>query len=334
MFSMKNKHLTAADRKAVEVLLHKDCSRSEIAKELGVDRSTVCREVNYRSTPMGYFSDMAQVNYESRRRSCGKKRGLSQSSIQGWVIARLKAGYSPEQISGRMRLEKRKDYICKETIYDFIYTDPYCKREKLYQYLRQGKKKRTKHYGRKTQRIKIPNRVSIRLRPRVVEERIEFGHWEGDSVLYPDLKVINTLNELFSGLVRFKKLERRTTRLTTRAMIYSLKDYQARTLTLDNGLEFVNHEKVTQKLGVKIFFCDPYSSYQRGSNENTNMLLRRYLPKKTDISNLTQQELNDIANELNNRPRKRLGFLTPLEFYEQKVLNTKRGATVAVESRM
>ena len=335
----KHKQLTAAYRKAIEVLLSEKYSASFIANKIGVHRSTVCREVKRRSTPAGYFSDIAQINYESNRENCGKRHKLADSKTQGYVIEKLKVGWSPDEIRGRInRCDDPETfgliYVCNETIYNWIYTNPYCKREKIYQYLKQGKKRRTKHFGRKSKKELIPNRISIHERPKVVEKRVEFGHWEGDSVVYADKQAINTVNELYTGIVVFTKLDRKTADLTASAMTSALSRYSAKTLALDNGSEFVKHELVAENIGVKIYFCDPYSSFQRGSNENCNGLLRRYLPKRAGIQDLTQEELDDIALELNNRPRKRLGYLSPLEFYERKVLNLKIGATVAFESRI
>lgn len=199
----------------------------------------------------------------------------------------------------------------------------------IYQYLRRGKKKRTKWKGRKTHKCKIPNRVSISRRPKIVKERVEFGHWEGDSVLYAHKKAINTLNELKTGIVEFTKLEAKTAELTARAMSKKLKKHVRKTLTLDNGTEFMEHEGVAEETGVNIYFCHPYSSWERGANENVNMLLRGYLPKRTNIDKLTQDELDNIAEELNNRPRKRLNYYTPAEAYQQFF-----NSSVAVRSRM
>ena len=225
-------------------------------------------------------------------------------------------------------------YACNETIYNWIYRDPHCIKESVYQYLKYGKKHRTKHHGRKSQRQLIPNKVSIHERPEIVEKRVEFGHWEGDSVIYTDKQAINTLNELYAGIVAFTKLERKTAELTANAMSDALSRYTAKTLTLDNGCEFVEHEKVSREVGVKIYFCDPYSSFQRGSNENTNGLLRRYLPKRSSLKGVSQEDLDDIAWELNHRPRKRLRYLMPIEFYERNVLNLQKGVNVAFESRI
>ena len=185
----------------------------------------------------------------------------------------------------------------------------------------EGRKKRQKWKGRKKHTDKIPNRVSIHDRPQVVNDREEFGHWEGDSVVYPNKRAINTMNDLTTGIVSFKLLGRKTALETSKAMIETLEEYGGHSLTLDNGSEFFKHELVSESTGVDVYFCDPYASYQRGSNENSNMLLRGYLPKRHNIDKLTQDELNDITWELNNRPRKRLGFQTPYEVYLAKFSN-------------
>jgi transposase, IS30 family len=278
---MKHKHLTAADRGAIEVLLQKNCTLTDIAKAIGKSVSTVSREIKKRSVPNGYKANSAQANYEDKREACKQRKKLNNLKRQKYIVKKLMLGWSPEQIAGRLRLKNRKDlYVCKETVYAWIYENEWAKKENLYQYLRLGRKKRKKKTGRKVHRGKIPNRVSIHKRPKIAEKRKQLGHWEGDSVIYPSKMAINTLNELYSGLVRFTKLDRKTAKLTSLAMIRRLKKVKARTLTLDNGSEFYYHKKVSRKANIKIFFADPYSSWQRGANENANMLLRGYLPKR------------------------------------------------------
>lgn len=327
-----HKQITAADRKAIEVLLKRNCTLTEIGKSIGVHKSTICREINKRGTPNGYFADIAQINYETQRKRCVKLCKLNNRHIQKYTLSRMRVGWSPEQISGRMKFERTEFYVCPETIYNWLYTDPWAVENKWYQYLRRGKKKRTRKGGRKTHKCKIPNRISIHKRPKIVDKRKELGHWEGDSVVYTNKYAINTVNELKTGLVAFRKLKRKTAELTANAMILSLDKYVAKTLTLDNGSEFTQHQKVSAKTNVKVFFCDPYSSWQRGSNENSNMLLRGYLPKRSNIEKLSQQELDNIAEELNNRPRKRLGFRTPFEVYQSEISNLL--STVAFETRL
>lgn len=318
---MKKKELNVADRKVIEVLLNRKESQTKIAQDLEVNKSTISREVKNRSTPNGYFADIAQLNYEVRRNRTGTNASkIMHSQTRNYILLHLQVGWSPEQISGRMKRDGRKDRICHETIYNFIYNESYCKREKIFQYLRRGKKRRTKWKGRGAHKSKIPNRVSISQRSEIVEARTEFGHWEGDSVLYPNKKAINTVNELKTGLVEFTMLERKTAELTATAMTTKLSNYEAKTLTLDNGSEFTNHEDVSNEIGVTVYFCHAYSSWERGANENANGLLRGYLPKRYNIDNLTQKELDEIADDLNNRPRKRLGYETPAEAYQRELI--------------
>lgn len=316
----KYKQLTAAQRSKIEILIQEKYSVSAIALKIGVHKSTVSRELK-RQAPNGYFANVAQLDYESRRERCGRTKIFSYSKYRDHVIYHLYKGWSPETISGRLKFEKADWSISHETIYQFIYEDKYCKEQKLYQCLKHARCRRIKWKGRKSHKDRIPNRVSIHQRPEVVTQRIEFGHWEGDSVLYPNKKAINTLNELKTGYLRFSLLERKTAELTANAMIQVFEVHASKTLTVDNGTEFVEHEQITKETGVQVYFADPYSSYQRGSNENSNGLLRRYLPKRTNIDKLTQEELNDIESELNNRPRKRLGYKTPAEAYQLEQLN-------------
>lgn len=327
------KHLTAADRGAIEVLLQSDFTLTSIADKIGKSVSTISREVSNRGTPNGYFAGIAQIDADTNQIHSSKNaKKIIHSKTRNYIFDRLEIGWSPEQISGRMNLIEREDKICHETIYKFIYEDEYCKREKTFQYLRRGRKKRKKQTGRSVQRSKIPNRVSISKRSEIVDTREELGHWEGDSVIYPNLKAINTVNELKTGYVVFTKLNRKTAEYTAKAMTEALKKHYSKTLTLDNGTEFTKHEEVAQKSKVVTYFCHPYSSWERGANENCNMLLRGYLPKRYNIDELKQQELNEIAEEINNRPRKRLGYHTPAEAYRRELNNLIYN--VAVRSRM
>lgn len=259
---------------------------------------------------------------------------MNRPDRQKYVTGKLQKGWSPEQIAGRLKLEGKLDlYVCKETIYAWLYKDVWAYEwEHLYQYLRLGRRQRKKQWGRGRHRSKIPNRVSIHERPAIVSERKEYGHFEGDSVIYPSKYAINTLNELLSGLVAFTKLRRKTTELTIAAMTRQLTKWEAKSVTLDNGSEFTHHEQLTGQTGINAYFADPYSSWQRGANENVNMLLRGYLPKRQKIGHLTQADLDDIADELNHRPRKRHGFRSPIEVYYS--LFPGKADAVALDFRM
>ena len=314
----KHKHLTAADRSKIEILLHQQYTLTDISRALGFHKSTISREYNKRKTPNGYFAEYAQIDYEDKREACGKHKILSDYKVRDQVVYLLKQGWSPETISGRLTYEYGRSVISHESIYQYIYEDEYAVSENLRMYLKHGKRRRTSWKGRRSSKSRIPNRVSIHKRPVIVKERSELGHWEGDSVIYPYKQAINTVNELKSGLVAFTKLERKTAELTAQAMIEKLSSYEVKTITVDNGSEFTRHEKVTKVVDAPVYFCDPYSSWQRGANENVNGLLRRYLPKRKSIMGVTQEELDEIAEDLNHRPRKRLGYKTPHEVYYNK----------------
>lgn len=323
------KHLTAAQRGNIETLLQEKYTNKEIAKKVGKHPSTISREIAKGLDGAGIYRPfVGEVAYETNRKRCKQIPKLDHPAnhrLRSAVVACLQRGWDPGQTAGRLRKDPEwKDlpaFVCAETIYDWIYTSTYAIAEKLYQYLRYGKKKRTKHTGRSSHRSKIPNRVSIHDRPQIVADRSRVGDWEGDSVIYTYKHAINTLNERLSSLVAFTKLQRKTAELTALAVIAKLKHYVAHTITFDNGSENTKHELMTAALGISVYFADPYSSWQRGANENSNRQLRAYLPKRSDIRDLTQKELDNIAWELNNKPRKRLLWHTPQEVYDFLVQN-------------
>ena len=321
------KHLTAADRGKIEVLLQEQYTNKEIATRINRAPSTVSREIKKGLDGLGiYRAWIAQVAYDANRKRCKQIPKLDHPAhhrLRGWIVSCLQKGWDPSMISGRMRAEGFVT-VCAETIYAWIYSSTWAVAEKLYQYLRQGKKKRTKHKGRSAQRSKIPNRVSIHDRPAIVDKKTRVGDWEGDSVVYTHKHAINTVNERMSGLVAFTKLTRRTAEQTARAVIRQLSNKIAHTITFDNGSEFTQHGEITKALGVAVYFADPYSSWQRGANENLNRQLRAYLPKRSDIRDLTQEELDNIAWELNNKPRRKLNWHTPQEVYEWLVQHPSR----------
>jgi len=322
------KHLTAADRGKIEILLQENYTNKQIAIKLSRNPSTISREI--RKGLDGnriYRAWVAQVAYETNRRHCKQIPKLDHPAnyrLRSWIVDCLQKGWDPSMIAGRLAGEGFKLIACAETIYKWIYSSPWAIAEKLYQYLRQGKKRRSKHKGRSAQKSKIPNRVSIHERPAVVNEKSRVGDWEGDSVVYTHKHAINTVNERVSSLVAFTKLTRKTAVQTAEAVIAKLSRYTAYTITFDNGTEFTQHGLITEALGVSVYFADPYSSWQRGANENSNRQLRAYLPKRSDIRNLTQKELDNIAWEMNNKPRRRLNWHTPQEVYDWHVQNPNK----------
>ena len=322
MLQQTFKQLTLDDRIQLEVLSREGKTNQEIGESLGVDRTTVWREKKERGTPTGYHAKMAEVNYRVKRQACRPKRKVEELPVGSYIIGRIRAGWSPETISGRLDtditdgLRPPTEAVSHETIYNFVYQSEFGRINKLYEYLRRGKKHRTKQRGRKSQTERIPNRISVHERPEAANSRTEIGHWETDSVIYPGKLAINSLLERKSRFALLTKLERKTAELTKDALINRLAGLPAKTLAFDNGLENIKHTEVAETLSLQTYFCDPYSSWQKGAVENLNGLLRRYLPRGKSIQGLTQTELDDIAWELNNRPRKCLGFRTPQEVLE------------------
>ena len=325
-------HLTAAQRGNIETLLQEKYTNKEIGIKLGKHATTIGREIARGLDGAGIYRPfVAQVAYETNRKRSKQIPILDHPAnhrLRAAVVACIERGWDPAQTAGRIRKDPEWQdlavFVCAETIYHWIYTSAFAIGEKLYQYLRYGKKKRTKHTGRSAHRSKIPNRVSIHDRPAIVDEKARVGDWEGDSVVYTHLHAINTVNERISSLVAFTKLTRKTALQTAEAVIAKLSRYIAYTITFDNGSEFTQHELITEALGIPVYFADPYSSWQRGANENSNRQLRAYLPKRSDIRDLTQKELDNIAWEMNNKPRKRLQWHTPQEVYDWLVQNPNK----------
>jgi len=325
-------HLTAAQRGNIEILLQEKYTNKQIGIKLSKHPSSVGREIKKGLDGSGIYKPfVAQAAYATNRSRCKQIPKLDHPAnhrLRSAVVSCIQKGWDPGQTAGRLHDDPAwKDLptvVCAETIYVWIYTSAFAIAEKLYQYLRYGKKKRTKQKGRSSHRSKIPNRVSIHERPRVVDAKSRLGDWEGDSVVYTHLHAINTLNERMTSLVAFTKLTQKTALLTAEAVIKKLRPYVAHTITFDNGTEFTQHGLITAALGIPVYFADPYSSWQRGANENSNRQLRAYLPKRSDIRKLTQKELDNIAWEMNNKPRKRLKWHTPLEVYDFLVQNPNK----------
>lgn len=318
-------HLTAAQRGKIEILSQQDYTNKAIAKEIGCHPSTIGRELKRCSVPNGstvdfhYSSERPEQDYRLNRLNCRNRRKLNKHpELARFVLDHLKSGHDPDQIAGRLAALNIEPRVCRETIYAWIYDDPICKKEQFYQYLKYGKKKRGYHrtHERTRQQFKIPNRVSIHQRPQEVDARCRFGDWEGDTVLYPDKYVVATLYERLSGIVRFRIVSTKSSQLVCQSIGELLNKTKAPlTLTLDNGVEFFRHKIITELSGSKIYFADKYSSHQRGGNEQMNRQLRRYLPRGKSINDVTDMDVQDIEDELNNKPRKRLAYRTPNEVY-------------------
>lgn len=290
-------------------------SRREIARCLGRSASTISREMwRNRSVHDGHYRvDKAQSKAMARR-SRSRKKSRFKASEWTRIAQQIRRYWSPKQVAGRRRLLRRKP-ISHETIYRYV------RRERLrggdlWRSLRHMSKIGRKHRGSPATRGILEGKRHISERPPEVELREEIGHCEGDTVMGSDGRhCILTLVERVTGYLTIKKLSARNAEQASAAlarMVIGLKSW-IKTITLDNGTEFHGYKAVENQLGVKFYFATPYRSWERGSNENTNGLVRQYLPKGTCLKDLTQAQCNWIANELNNRPRERLGFRTPAE---------------------
>ena len=316
----KKTRINPRERDQIAFKLAKGISISQIAKDLNRSKSSVSDEIKRNSRNGIYVAICAQHKSDNRKRLARYKnrQPLKSKFIYSYTLDKLRYGWSPEQISGRLK----KDFninIHWETIYRFIY-DPTNRDKRLWEYLPRKQKKRHKKYGRKVSKERIPNRISIHSRDKTIETRLTYGHWEGDSVIGRQTrgKVIHTEVERKTRFLQARLINNKTSIDTIQAQLDIFTKLPAKTVTLDNGTEFVKHQQLNQ-LDIQTYFADPYQSGQRGTNENTNGLLRRYLPKKTSFNNLTQEELNDIVWEINNRPRKCLNYSTPYEILQQEL---------------
>lgn len=324
-------HLNSEERDRIFWLLGRGQNQKQIAQILGRDKSTIGRELrrNEHQKFETYLPDTAQRKAVKKKEKGRKRRYLDKNlELKEYVLAKLKIGWSPELIEGRIKAEAGQ-YLNYESIYQHIYSLE-GRKENLRQYLRRSHRLRRKKNGRKHQKGKIPNRLDISLRPKIVEKRRQFGHWEGDSVLFRGHRqVLATQTERKTRRVIAFRPRDKSARERTRAISdhFKLLPPQARrTMTFDNGLEFADHQNIAQTIGMKIFFAKPYSAWQRGSNENSNGLIRWYLPRKTDLNSLTDQKIEAIIEMINNRPKKCLGFKTPNEVFAEemnKIFNPK-----------
>lgn len=326
-----NSALTFSERESISRGLACHHSIRQIARELSRSPSTVSREIQRNGGRSAYRANKAdKIAWERALRPKACK--LSARPLLCKVIAsKLQEQWSPEQISGWLKRHYSYDeyyHVSHETIYKslFIQARGVLKRE-LLACLRSGRKfRRPKKATLKGKRLgNIPNALSIRERPASVEDRAVPGHWEGDLIEGSNLTYIATLVERHSRYVMLVKVANRKSDTVIAALIdqiQRLPDQVYKSLTWDRGVEMKSHEKFTMATDIKVYFCDPQSPWQRGTNENTNRLLRDYLPKGTDLSSHTQEELDDIAIQLNSRPRKTLGYETPGERFTNSVALT------------
>lgn len=322
------KRLTLTQRYLIQALYQQQNGQEYIAKQVGVSQSTICRELaryKRQHPQQDYQAPSAQQRAsEALKRTPYKFKG----ELFDTVLGRIRNRLSPEQVCGELEQQTARRRLHHETIYRYIYRHKQCPaiqpvdHEELTQYLRIRHRKKYKDRSKPAKRELIPNRVSIDLRPAIVNTNTEVGHWEADTVIGKGHDgVLLTLVERCTKYVLIVKLPSKHARALSRAAVKVLRKcgLPVKTITFDNGLEFACHEYIARQLGSATYFAHPYHSWERGLNENTNGLIRQYIPKSCPISIVSHADVSWIQDQLNHRPRKSLGYLTPAQFAKNQL---------------
>jgi len=311
------RQLTPGERYELSALRRQGLCPAAIARALHRHRSTVIREIRRNSCSDRAYRPAIADDYARWRRA--RSRRNQRFTAQDWalVVERLQGHWSPEQIAGRLRRTGLLR-ISHETIYKHVWAD-WQKGGTLYLTLRRAQKKRWKRYRSYDSRGRLAGKRPISQRPPGAQNRSRVGHLEGDTVVgSKDQHSILTLVDRKTGYVMIGKLTARNAAETSRRVISLIEKTRrsVRTVTVDNGTEFHSYRDVEAATGARFFFATPHHSWERGTSENTNGLIRQYLPKRQSMAHLTQRDCSRLATHLNNRPRKRLDYLTPAECYE------------------
>ncbi len=322
------KRLTLAQRYLIQTLHHQNKSQIYIAQQLGVSQSTISRELAKHG--QHYPKQVYTAQHAQQRAGRAKKRTpyKLKGPLLTTVLTRLRDRLSPEQICGELERGASKKVLHHETVYRYIYRHHAIAKkqptdhEDLTQHLRIRHRKRYKKRGQPVRRQLIPNRVSIDHRPAIVETNTEVGHWEADTVIGKGHDgVLLTLVERCTKFVLIVKLKSKNALALAKEAVKALSRSKlpVKTITFDNGLEFACHQHIARKLKAVTYFAHPYHSWERGLNENTNGLIRQYIPKSCPISIIRPSDVSWIEEQLNQRPRKTLGYLSPAEFAQKQV---------------
>jgi len=326
-------HFSVFERNALQHHLNLGHGQAQIALALGRCRSTVSREIR-RNTAVGSTASGQDLNYDaglaSKASVARRRRGLVRlaegSQLRTAVFKQIRLGWSPQQISGRLKLMDQPETVSHETIYQAVYVLPRGElRKELIGLLRQGRKLRRPRAQGKDRRGALSNMVSVHERPESVLTRQLAGDWEGDLIKGAgNASSVGTLAERKTRYLILTKMKDATADTALSSFSSGLSKVPKRmriSMTYDQGKEMARHVELANKLKIKVYFCDPHSPWQRPTNENTNGLIRQYLPKGIDLGVYSQKDLDKIADSLNNRPRKVLGFRTPLEAYQTEISN-------------
>ena len=319
-------HLTIDEREKIYLHINKGLGPREIGRIISRDHGVVSRELERNKGPDGKYSPNIAEDLALKRRTEANTLNprVKDEGIWDKVKKKLQEGWSPEQIAGRLKLKNNdQTVISPETIYQYIYREDN-KNLKLWVHLRQNQPKRRKREGRKVKKEIVPNRIFIDERPAIINEREEIGHWESDLIIgkNDERDAISVNTERKTKFVVLSKLLNKTAKEKKEKTITSLgklPPWLRKSITYDNGSENAKHEEINTALNLKSYFCYAYHSWEKGTVENTNGLLREYFPKRSSFQNLEQRDLNLVATILNNRPRKCLGYQTPYEVLSKEL---------------
>jgi IS30 family transposase len=319
------KHFSSTERIQLSTLETEGCSVTEIAKRLGKDRSSIYREQSRNMSSTGYSPDKATALALKRKT---KQSILEMNlSLQSDVISLLKRHYSPRQIAVTLK-NSPAGSVSHETIYQFVYSD-IGKHLDLPKWLARKHRKRKPRVKNKIKKSPIPNRNPIKNRPIAIESREEFGHWEGDLMIFSKTNTnLITLRERTSRLILAIKNPSKHAEVTAKNIISTFRGTLQEliaTLTLDNGGEFAQHELIAEKLQLKTFFCDPYASWQKGTNEQGNGIVRVEMPRDIDIDGMSQYCINNMMRNINNRPMQLHDDLSPAQIFKKMAGNNLKG---------
>jgi len=320
--------LTFYDRERIEYYLHfKRLSLRHIAKLIGRDHTVVMREIRRNKAQLFPYNALLAQRAAERKLGHNRRKKLDRDkNLYDYVVTKLAAGWSPEQIAGRLNtqfpISPTKQKLCAETIYRYIYDEGVdYGGVRLFHYLRRKNSFRQKHYARAPQKAVILGRVSIHQRPREINIKAAYGHWESDTVICKYRRPVSVQYERKSMLVRINKVKNMSSEETKEAIlktIDSLPLHLIKSITYDNGRENCKHTDLKRDFDIQTYFCDPYASWQKGGIENINGLIRQYLPRQTDLTKIPDEYIHLVQERLNNRPRKSLNYLTPNEIIEKE----------------
>lgn len=308
-------HLTMEERDRIAQLRSQNATQAEIALALGRSASTLSRELGRNSSGADYYAGSAQRQAEQRRRDRPLVRKMDDPELNETVRIGLTHQWSPEQIAGRLKQQEAEPSVSHQTIYTWIRQDKHRKHWESYLRRRGKRRCRTKKPG-------LPDSARIRNRPEVIEQRGRLGDFEGDTVLGPPgtggVATLVDRRARFTIIAKVQSKDADHVHAKIKQRLTPLDEEHCRSITFDNGTEFARCHRLEKHLGLTLYFADPGCPHQRGTNENTNGLIRQYFPKGTDFRDISHDKVRDVQNRLNNRPRACLGFRTPTEVFFEK----------------